>query len=391
MTVYILYSADYELFLGGNYCDEKEVLIDPTYNLLNICDRLKIPLTLFVDIFSILRYKEFNLFSFPIAAENQLKDAIHRGHDVQSHVHPHWNFTRIEDNKYIVNGDYFLLGKLDTDKEALYEKILTYLEISRNYLHNLLRQVTSDYHCIAFRSGGYGLQPNAPIVLKALKDAGFIIDSSIIPGLVDRNNVNEIDFSFVPKKSNYYLDNNLNSPSENNSGIFEIPIASCTLSLGETFLFQLSIIFNYASNKKNRKTTNFPQRLKGYPFHFQQNTYPQNENPYYLSKFYKFLREFYYDRFLELDCSTNHEKMILCTKKYLKQFDCDHDTIFFSCNMHPKMMTDEHFRALEKYHTILKQYFQENIQAISYQQAAEIIKNKEVFSFEQSEPRVNHS
>ena len=47
MTIYILYSADYELFLGGNYCDENEVLINPTNDLLDLCDRLKIPLTLF--------------------------------------------------------------------------------------------------------------------------------------------------------------------------------------------------------------------------------------------------------------------------------------------------------------------------------------------------------
>ena len=71
MTIYTLYSADYELFLGGNYCDEQEVLIKPTYDLLDICERHQIPLTLFADVFSILRYREHTLFSFPIAAEQQ--------------------------------------------------------------------------------------------------------------------------------------------------------------------------------------------------------------------------------------------------------------------------------------------------------------------------------
>ena len=100
MTIYILYSADYELFLGGNYCNETEVLINPTNDLLNLFDDLKIPITLFADIFSILRYKEKELLDFPDSAEKQLKDAIRRGHDVQSHVHPHWNFTQIEENNY---------------------------------------------------------------------------------------------------------------------------------------------------------------------------------------------------------------------------------------------------------------------------------------------------
>ena len=43
MTLYILYSADYELFLGGNYTDEHEVLIHPTSDLLDMCDRPEDP------------------------------------------------------------------------------------------------------------------------------------------------------------------------------------------------------------------------------------------------------------------------------------------------------------------------------------------------------------
>ena len=153
MTTYILYSADYELFLGGNYCDETEVLIDPTNDLLDVCDTAKIPLTLFADIFSLLRYKEHNLTSFPDHAEKQLKDTIRRGHDVQSHVHPHWNYTSIQGKTYRVNTDFFLLGNLDTDKEILYSKIRYYLTTSMQYLQNLLHPVNNTYQCVAFHRG----------------------------------------------------------------------------------------------------------------------------------------------------------------------------------------------------------------------------------------------
>ncbi len=373
MTIYILYSADYELFLGGNYCDENEVLIDPTNDLLDVCDRLKIPLTLFADIFSIMRYKEHNIFSFPDAAEKQLKDTIRRGHDVQSHVHPHWKYTRIDGNRYTVNADYFLLGKLDTDNTVLYKKILDYLITSRNYLHELLRQVNTSYQCIAFRSGGYGLQPNASMVIKALTEAGFIIDSSIVPDLVIRNNVNEIDFSIVPKMANYYLDDGISRPSKEGHGIFEIPIASCTFSVGENLLAQISILSRYV-RKCSGRSSGSPGREKGYPIQQNENQQAKKEPEH--SKYYNFIREFYYDRFFHLDCSTNDEKMVQCTKKYLKQFDGVHNNIFFSCNMHPKEMTKEHFTALEKYHTALKTCYRGNILAISYQQAAEMITKK---------------
>jgi hypothetical protein len=339
-----------------------------------MCDRQKIPLTLFADIFSILRYKEHNLFGFPNAAEKQLKDAILRGHDVQSHVHPHWKYTRIEGNRYTVNTDYFLLGKLDTDTEALYGKILDYLMISRNYLHNLLRQVNTSYQCVAFRAGGYGLQPNAATVLKALTDAGFIIDSSIVPDLVIRNTVNEVDFSHVPDRSNYYLYDGINSPSLKDYGIFEIPIASCTFSIGENFLNQLSVLSRYVRNKRRGRASGSRRKEKGYQIQLQENRQTLSKPEH--SIYFNFLREFYYDRFYYLDCSTDHEKMVRCTKKYLQQFDGVHNNVFFSLNMHPKEMTQEHFTALEKYHTALQAYYQGNIQAISYQQAAEMITKK---------------
>jgi len=375
MTIYILYSADYEVFLGGNYCNENEVLINPTNDLLNLFDNLHIPLTLFADVFSFLRYKEHNISGFPEDAENQLKDAIRRGHDVQAHVHPHWNFTQIEGRNYTVTEGYFLLGKLDADPEILYSKIRDLLMTSRNYLNNLLGQVNKNYTCIAFRSGGYGLQPNSAIVIKALTDSGFIIDSSIVPDFVLKSSVNEIDFSIVPKTANYYLDSGLSTPSKNNQGIFEIPIASCKFSLWENFWSQFHYLLKFLRTKIIPGPSTTPRiKEKGYPI--QQNPAGNSARKSEHSKYYNFIVETVNNRFYYLDCSTDDERMFQCTKKYLKQFDVVNKNVFFSCNMHPKGMNKEHFTALEKYHNTLKMYYQDNIQAISYQQAAEMLLKK---------------
>ena len=358
MTLYILYSADYELYLGGNYSEEKEVLIDPTDNLLDIFDNLKIPLTIFADIFSILRYKEQNLSNFPRDAENQLKEAVRRGHDVQSHVHPHWNYTRIEGKKYTVNLDYFLLGKLDPDKERLYEKILKYLTTSRTYLQNLLQPVDKNYQCIAFRAGGYGLQPNSDILIKALTEAGFVIDSSIVPDLIDRTNVNETDFSVVPRLANYYLDADLSVPSKDCRGIFEIPMPSCKFNLTDTLRYKTIAVVSYLKNSTKQGNA------KGYAIQQTGNKY---------TKYFNFVASLG-NGFDYLNCSTNEERMFECTRKYLMQFDPGTTSVFFSFNMHPKSMTEEHFSALKNYHSKLFSYYQGNIQAISFQQAAEMIR-----------------
>jgi len=46
--IYILYSNDYEVFLGGNFKPESKVLIDTTTDVLGVCDELGIPMTLFL-------------------------------------------------------------------------------------------------------------------------------------------------------------------------------------------------------------------------------------------------------------------------------------------------------------------------------------------------------
>jgi hypothetical protein len=307
------------------------------------------------------------LLDFPNSAEKQLKDAIRRGHDVQSHVHPHWNFTQIEGKTYTVNLDYFLLGNLDNNKEILYTKIRNYLSSSRFYLNDLLRQVKNDYSCIAFRSGGYGLQPNSDMVINALIDSGFIIDSSIVPDFIIKSNVNNIDFSRVPKMANYYLDCDLSTPSAANKGIFEIPIASCTFKLIDHAFYQADMLLKLFQNKMLPWKKN-KEEQKGYGI---QDTVIKSK----YSKYYTFLKSLN-NRFYYLDCSADDEKMFQCTKKYLAQFDVSNNDIFFSFNMHPKNMTAEHFKALEKYHNQLKNYYQENIKAISYQQAAGMVIKK---------------
>jgi hypothetical protein len=369
MTLYILYSADYELFLGGNYCDEIEVLIEPTNDILNLFDRLNIPITLFADVFSFLRYREHNMYTFPENAENQLKDAIRRGHDVQSHVHPHWNYTRIDGRKYTVSGDYFLLGKLDDDPSKLYAKIRNLLLTSRNYLEDLLGQVDTDYTCIAFRAGGYGLQPNPVTVIKALHDSGFIIDSSVVPGFVLRNKVNDVDFTHTPKMANYYLETDLTVPSENNQGIFEIPLASCRFSIGENSLFQASVLLKFLLTRfGNKKSKDFSLKEKGYPI--QHDPGRQSVKKKTHSKLYNFISDTINDRYYYLDCTTDDKKMLQCTKKYLDNFDFVNNDVFFAFNMHPKGMGKEHFAALERYHILLKEYYKDNLNTISYQQAA---------------------
>ena len=100
------------------------------------------------------------------------------------------------------------------------------LERARDYLEELLRPVSPDYRCIAYRAGNYGIQPHERAIIGALLDAGYLIDSSIVPGLVLDNEVNEVDFRGAATAANYYLDERSGIAGGAPAGIFEIPIPS---------------------------------------------------------------------------------------------------------------------------------------------------------------------
>ena len=81
--IYILYSDDYEVPLGGNYAQEKDIVIDTTKQVLSTCDTMGIPITLFCDLVCLWRYRELGLSEFPNLIDLQLKSAIEKGNDVQ--------------------------------------------------------------------------------------------------------------------------------------------------------------------------------------------------------------------------------------------------------------------------------------------------------------------
>lgn len=229
-VIYILYSDDYEVYLGGNYRPEDEVLVERTDHLLTTCEALDIPLTLFCDVPCLLRYRELRETAFPDAVDLQLKDAVQRGHDVQMHIHPHWSvagLVRHADNSvsYEVDLSRFLLGNWYPDGGADLRIFCANLfKNAKSYLEDLLAPISDSYRCIAFRAGGYGLQPNSGEIVRALLDAGVLIDSSIVPGMVLTTNVNRVDFSNVPRKANYFISPALGLDHASDEGVYEIPV-----------------------------------------------------------------------------------------------------------------------------------------------------------------------
>ncbi len=202
----ILYSADYELYLGENFLPEIEVMVEPTWALLDACEAAGFPITLFCDVACLWRYRDDGDETFPAAVEEQLREAIRRGHDVQAHLHPHWLHAHRENGRWTAPLDTFLVGALDDPAPLLAR--------AASYLNELLRPVDDAYACVAFRAGNYGIQPGPERVFAALGRTGYRIDSSVVPGLRLVNAVNRIDFRGWPRSS---------GPLH---GVYEVPIAA---------------------------------------------------------------------------------------------------------------------------------------------------------------------
>lgn len=230
--IYLLPSNDYEIFLGGNAIPEDAVLCPPTDRLLDALDTAGIPMTFFCDVTCLWRYMAAGRRDFVDTVERQLKTIISRGHDVQAHIHPHWHVTDIRpgpdgSTDFAFDHGCFSLGGLARRLDIPVASLARDFGLcARRYLETLLSPAAPSYRCVAYRAGGYAVQPHSQQVFAGLKAAGFLIDSSVVPGMVLNTNVNAIDFSRQPPTANHPIDRIGPDPAPANAGLFEIPVGA---------------------------------------------------------------------------------------------------------------------------------------------------------------------
>ncbi len=219
----IFLTFDYELPLGGIVKSYKHSLFDPTDQLLKIAEELKVPIVLFADILSALKFRQWDKENFYTPFLEQLHDAINKGHDVQLHLHPHWLHTTIEDGKFITSEKYALS---DFALNEYPENIEGIVEAGCKELSAICRIANPDYACIAYRAGGYNLQPCTDKILTALYNNGIRYDSSISRGYFFRSDLSMVDYRKLVDKAQWILPLDGDLTKDSDKGILEIPIAS---------------------------------------------------------------------------------------------------------------------------------------------------------------------
>ncbi|HIJ82931.1 MAG: hypothetical protein HW380_290 [Magnetococcales bacterium] len=363
--IHLLPSADYEYYLGGNFLREEQVLLEPTDRLLSLYESLGLKITLFCDVACIWRYREWGEENIASQMEQQMRDALSRGHDVQAHLHPHWLKTERAGRRYEFRKEDYLLGTLDANAERCQAAMEHILGRSAAYLNDLLQPVDPEYRCVAFRAGGYGLQPREKMVIAALIKAGFAIDSSIIPGFIYRSSTHQVDFSTAPRLANYWLDpqNGLAQPAPEGTGIYEIPIASMQLTPMQSWGVNLPEALRQAMAILTGQDGATAHR--GEPC----DTPPQDTKASRWHRAYWRSRSLLQTRFHRLEAGPSLHLLRTTLDRYLQNLPATQPVIHLSLNSHPKGMTQHHLDVLKRFHRETNQRHPNTLRCITFREA----------------------
>jgi len=212
--VNIYLTFDYELFFGENTGTVQDCLINPTAQLFSFAKQKDVHYTFFVDVgFLIAAEKYPELNNDLNLVKNQVNEMVALGHDVQLHIHPHWEKATWDKVWSMnINESYKLSDFPQDELVAIVRKYKTYLD-------ELIGKET-----FVFRAGGWCIQPFS-LLKNVFLELGITIDSTVFPGGYLQTKDYDVNFLKAPKKSKYQFENDVCEEVENGS-FTEYSIAS---------------------------------------------------------------------------------------------------------------------------------------------------------------------
>lgn len=219
----IILSYDYELFFGERSGTVLKSIIEPTNKLMEVMEQNGFRGNFFVDY---LMFRELETLSDARAVSDlnllkeQIRDLVRRGHRVELHLHPHWIDAQYNGDGTWDFSDFTHYSLSSLDEGTIVEMFVN----GTNYLTALAREVEPDYEIVAFRAGGWAVQPFDKLK-KGFLAAGIKIDSSTSYGIYKYMKDSYYDFREMPNKTCYQFENNVCKEME--QGAFrEVPITS---------------------------------------------------------------------------------------------------------------------------------------------------------------------
>ncbi|EKE26444.1 MAG: hypothetical protein ACD_4C00288G0002 [uncultured bacterium (gcode 4)] len=333
---------DYELFFNETSYSEEEVLIKTTCDILGILDKNNVKGTFFADVSSILRYKELKIDEFPDLAEKQLKQILCDGHDVQLHIHPHWYTSNIIDGKWNFGNENYRIHSFGFGN-AMKVNANSIVAESTEYLNSLLRQVDSQYSCIAYRAGGFCIQPETEL-FKILKKNGILIDSSVCKGIYKDSGIHYYSYFNLPKEINWWfapekgIGVSVERDIENN--MFEVPVGSIS-----------KVPLKWIISKGSPKITSTPLRGMRSPQSLVQNSK--------INKIYSRLISFFRHSLIFTLDSLHYKSLEKFVKYYLKIYDCSKNDVYITIICHPKFSSNQIIENMDQFIKLINNNYEQ--------------------------------
>lgn len=346
----ICVTFDYELFMGNNYYPEKQVLIDPTEKIGNLLSEMGIQATFFADVCCPIRYRELGYYEFPDLFDRQIQTLIQQNQDVQLHIHSNWIRANSIGEKVDFDRSDFRIH--NWAKDGNYEQVQQIIRQGIQYLQERLMPVKTDYRVIAFRAGGYCLQPEKKLI-PILYDEGIRIDSSVCRGFSHDGDGMLYDYKKYPGKRNVYL-NDIYGLEDNHiapisNGILEIPVEGFS-----------GVPYRQIASKLNSRISD--EAAKGYGMSLEKRI---NIRPTIVQRIKNSITatnmltfDFYNDR-----------SMIYMLEHIWRKEKYGKEDAYIAIISHPKGMTDKHIENMKKVIDYISRF--DNVAFVSMRQIAD--------------------
>ena len=266
----LLFTFDYELFLGKKSGTVESCLISPTKRLLSLLKTYEFKGVFFIDTVYLLRLKEiaqqYSKAAIDQALINeQLKTIIEDGHYIFPHLHPHWlDAVYLPDvNEWsLTDLRYYQFSSLPAEKQD-------YLfSNSMATIQSIVQNSTTDYKIDSYRAGGWSIQPFEYFMPYFLK-SGIYNEWSVIPGKYLISDAHTFDFRNAPAALPVYHFNN-DVCIESNDGVFKEWTISCIAfsPIGKWLNFKINGVLKRLGKIEKRKGSTVSSVINLYLFIF---------------------------------------------------------------------------------------------------------------------------
>jgi hypothetical protein len=216
MKKHLVFTFDYELFLGKKSGRPEDCILLPTERIRYLMKRYSAKAIFFVDTTYLSALKKYSKFH-PACDHDfnrialQIHQLIDDGHYVYPHIHPHW-----EDATYDPISKEFDLSNVGKYRFNMLNKHQQedVFGASMRILTDIIKPTKPDYKIQAFRAGGWSVQPFSDFKPYFLK-YGIRFDMSVVPRLYQFSNAQYFDYSNAPERPVYSFEDDVCQTAEN--------------------------------------------------------------------------------------------------------------------------------------------------------------------------------